>query len=151
MTELYEYPLLVAPLSIRCPACGLEARFETGHSHALPVRRAGKRHFEAGAPDWSGEVRCLSCTKMGRHELSWPEDSYYAIEHGGQTLWALDREMMVLIRRFVAAGADRSRVQGENRRILSRIPALFLDAKSRDEVVRKIDKVLGLDRAVARR
>lgn len=142
MTELYEFPLLVAPMSIRCPACGQEASFETGHNYPLPVRRATKRHFERGEPDWSGELRCLSCTKAGRYELNWPKDAYYAIDHGGQTLWALDREMMVRIRRYIAAGADRDRVRKEDMRYLSRIPAVFLKAKSRDAVLKQIDRCL---------
>ena len=62
MTALYEFPLLVAPISLACPSCGGEAVFRTRHDKPLPVMRAGEAPGRAVA-DWSGELHCPACAR----------------------------------------------------------------------------------------
>jgi hypothetical protein len=145
MTGIYEHPLLYGPLAIVCPACGGEAVFDPGHGGPLPTMRAGKNHYDPGIPDWSGDLNCPACGMAGRHELNWPSEAYFTVDHGGQTLWALDHEMMVEFRAFIAAGAERKtlREASPHWRHLMRIPSVFLTAKAREPMLKKIDRVLG--------
>lgn len=141
MTGIYEYSLIRAPLAISCPACAAEAVFRTSHDHALPVLRRD-RHFDPPREDWSGEVRCLSCTKAGPHQLDWPADAYYRVEYEGQALWALDRPMLLAFREFIAAGADRAQVRPYYKMYFLRIPTVFLTARARAPMLKQIDRLL---------
>lgn len=145
MTALYEFPLLVAPISLACPSCGGEAVFRTRHDKPLPVMRAGETPGRAVA-DWSGELHCPACARRSPHVLVWPDQAYYQVEHRGQVLWALDRPMMQTFRSVIAAGADRAR-QGQAHRVhVARLPSVFLSARARPAMLRKIDRLLQRDR-----
>lgn len=143
MTEIYDRPLLKAPMAVACPSCGAEAVFRTPHNLVLPTHVAVSGSHEV-REDWSGEVRCLSCTKAGPHQLDWPADAWFRVEHRGETLWALDRSMMTAMRDFIAAGAERSKARRESVYwdYLLRIPSGFLAAKARETVLKTIDACL---------
>ena len=130
MTALYEFPLLVAPISLACPSCGGEAVFRTRHDKPLPVMRAGEAPGRAVA-DWSGQLHCPACARRSPHVLVWPDQAYYQVEHRGQVLWALDRPMMQTFRNVIAAGADRARPRPKAAcgRVLEVVLVAFLDGR----------------------
>ena len=84
-----------------------------------------------------GVASCAACGLRRKHRLDWPRDAWFAIEHRGQVLWALDREMAEELRSFVAS-ADRRRSGLRYQRFLERVPSVFLGAKVREAVVNKL-------------
>lgn len=158
------------PIAIRCPRCGAEARMEP-HSRWLRGEEA-RAAAEAGAEGvWDGRsfvvaryprliswkhralrwynrelwgiCRCPACGYLDRHRLCWPADAYWVVSIRGRTLWAWTRAHVTALRDFVAS-ADRSMAglpQGIAR-FLRHVPTEFLLAKRRDEVVRKLDRLL---------
>lgn len=143
MTEIYDHALLRGPMDIACPRCGGRAVFSTRHDKALPVtvRRADGTIL---TDNRDGQVGCTACGHAASHTLDWPGQAWFQVEYRGQVLWAKDRAMMTEIRRFIAAGADRNAIgkTSEWWRYLLRIPSIFLSARARDPILRKIDKRL---------
>ena len=143
MTEIYEHALLHGPLDIVCPRCGGRAVFSTRHNKALPVTlKTADGTIKADNRD--GQVRCTACSHVAAHTLAWPDQAWFQVEYKGQVLWAKDQAMMIEIRRFIAAGADRNAIgkTSEWWRYLLRIPSIFLSARARDPILKKIDKHL---------
>jgi hypothetical protein len=86
-----------------------------------------------------GLCRCGSCGYLNRHVLDWPAEAFYAVSIRGRTLWRWSRKHALALRAYVAA-TDRARVPGA--RWLSRVPRDFLAARNRDELVKKLDRLL---------
>jgi hypothetical protein len=154
--------------AIRCPRCGREAAFErptivhtrgdaktAAADPSLQGRWRGKTVYEVlrypHLLGWkeivrtrdmfkrAGICRCGSCGYLNRHLLDWPAEAFYAVSIRGRTLWMWSREHVLSLRAYVAA-TDRARVPGA--RWLSRVPREFLAARNRDELVKKLDRLL---------
>lgn len=157
--------------AIRCPRCGREAAMEDA-AFALDRERAqaaaadpevtgmwaGKSYRVIRAPDllpWSeiehtrkkgetwGICRCRSCGLRAKHRLDWPADAYFTASIRGRTLWAWNRAYVVALRDFVAS--EKRSIAGlryELAKYVKRVPAMFLFAKNRSEVVKKLDRLL---------
>jgi hypothetical protein len=159
-------------VAIRCPRCGREAAMADAYSDLSGERAqtaaadpsvtgmwVAKKYYRViRAPDllpWSeiqrarkkgetwGICRCPSCGLRARHRLDWPADAYFTASIRGRTLWAWNREYIVALRDFVAS--DTRRIAGLRynvARYVKRVPAMFLFAKHRAEVVKKLDRLL---------
>lgn len=95
-------------------------------------RRGGKR----------GVVICGSCGVRRRAVLNWPDEAFYKVEHLGQCLWAFNRDHLQSMRDYIAS-EDRDRSRHAYPLALMKIPSVFLTAKARAPMVKKIDKALG--------
>ncbi len=87
-----------------------------------------------------GSVVCTACLVRKRHVLKWPEDAFFQIEHKGKVLWAFDRGTARKLLEFIAS-KDRKKTGGDNR-FLRHIPSQFLQAGSRETLVRKLTRML---------
>ena len=103
---------------------------------------AHSRYFwRSGGKGERGAIMCAGCGLRKKHELDWPHDAYFQTDHRGHLLWAFNREALVDLRDFVAS---------EQRRFedytwgwcLRHVPAVFLTAKARSAVVKKLDRLL---------
>ena len=143
MTSLYDVPLLKGKIVIKCPQCGQQARFRTPGGGPLPVMWQRSDYKQTLGP-WHGEVTCLHCGQSGVHALNWPDEAWFSIEVGNVQLWALDEPMLQDIRNFIAATDNRADVRraSPHSAALHRLPAEVLKANRRDEVLRKIDRML---------
>jgi len=143
MTSLYDVPLLKGEIAITCPRCAARARFRTPGGGPLPVRWQ-RPDYNATLGPWHGVASCVSCGFSGVHSLDWPSDAWFQTEVGGTLLWALDSAMLEEIRRFIAGTDDRAEIRrgGDYAAALHRLPAELLKAGRREEVLRKIDRLL---------
>lgn len=89
-------------------------------------------------PTEPGTVICPSCRLRRRHSLAWPIDAWFQITYRSQTLWAYNDESFQALKGFIAA---------EHRHVsdwrpwpfLMRIPSVFLTAKARPEVLKRLN------------
>lgn len=93
-----------------------------------------------------GICRCGHCGYHAAHQLDWPHDAYYTASIRGRTLWAWTRAHVVALRNFVASERRNRRALDDLpygvARYVKRVPAGFLFAKNRAEVVKKLDRLL---------
>ena len=88
-----------------------------------------------------GSTYCLKCHTSGKHELSWPKEAYFSIEYRGKVLWAFHRESTVELRDYIASSQRRiSDFAWES--FLLHIPSEFKHKSARDQVVKKLNKLL---------
>ena len=85
-----------------------------------------------------GLVQCRHCHVNAKHRLQWPKDAYWQWHIRGELLWAWDRSHAETILAFIEAAHRPSRRSEQ----LRHLPAHFLTAKARNEVVGKIKKLL---------
>jgi hypothetical protein len=123
------------------------------------VRIAPNSYVEVRFPDlfpWKGKATypirntngvcsCLNCGYRSRHELKWPNDAYYRVEYRSKVLWGWTRADMLTLKRFIESG-NRDEVikkayPGANV-LLWRLPAVFLLAKNREDLLKRIEKLL---------
>ena len=90
--------------------------------------------------DWGG-VECLECGLRRKHALVWPDEALYQVEFRRNTLWAFDRESALDIRDFIAS-SERNRAAFKWSSLLLHIPKEFLAAKARDEIVKRLNRLL---------
>ena len=88
-----------------------------------------------------GSTVCRHCGSRKKHQLDWPNDAWYQINHGDKILWAYDKSSAQNLRNFIAA-KDRDIRQFRDGRFLMKIPSHFLNQKARDSVVKKLDRLL---------
>lgn len=98
--------------------------------------RAKRFSFADGA---LGVVSCAKCVSRYAHTLSWSADAFYRVEYRGESLWAWNREYLVIVRDFIASPARDTYASYYLRR---KIPKFFLLAKHRAGIVAEIDAVL---------
>lgn len=89
----------------------------------------------------SGVCTCPTCGCRKAHKLNWPEEAYLACEIKGERLWAWDREYLKALIDYIAS-KNRKPERYENVYFLRHIPTTFLLARNRDEVVRKLRRLL---------
>lgn len=143
MSELYDREGIAPKLALTCPACSAEAQFEGRYGdHRLPVQ---VDDGQGGTKlSWAGHISCLCCGLSQAHDVIWPEEAFYRIEHRGTQVWAYDRPMMEAILAFIAARADRDKVRRESPYALDlmRLPREVLAARARPKVAARIEACL---------
>ena len=87
--------------------------------------------------DQTGTLLCSHCSLRRKHELNWPSDAFYQVPYKGSILWAFNRDIAEEILAFIES-KDRNFKKFNYRIYLMRIPSLFLSAKARDTIVRKL-------------
>jgi hypothetical protein len=85
-----------------------------------------------------GTIYCTSCDYRRKHVLNWPDDAYFSIVYKDSILWAFHREMVTELLKFIASD-DRDFRKFRYRSSLMKIPKVFLTAKARDHVVKKLE------------
>jgi len=85
-----------------------------------------------------GLVQCRHCHINVRHRLQWPEEAYWQWDIRGHLLWACDRSHAEAILAFIEATHRPSRRSEQ----LRHLPAYFLSAKVRNEVIGEMKKRL---------
>ncbi|MEQ9627217.1 MAG: hypothetical protein RLO02_03405 [Roseitalea porphyridii] len=87
-----------------------------------------------------GSVTCPACGCRKRHSLSWPDEAYFQIAYKGKALWAFDRESTRVLLDYVRS--DTRQRDRKWKAFLLHIPSHFLTKKARDEVSKKLGKLL---------
>lgn len=88
-----------------------------------------------------GSVTCHACGCRKKHSLNWPDEAYFQIAYRGKVLWAFDRESATVLLDYIRSGIrQRDR---EWRAFLRHVPSHFLQKKAREEVTKKLGKLLG--------
>ena len=88
-----------------------------------------------------GSVDCTQCGLRQFHQLKWPQDAYYQIEYKGQLLWAFQRETANELKEYILS-RDRDRTKFQWQFFLLHVPTIFLKQNARDEIVKKLEKLL---------
>jgi hypothetical protein len=90
-----------------------------------------------------GSVTCRSCGCRKKHSLNWPDEAYFQIDYKGKILWAFDRESATVLLDYIRSG-----IRHRDRKwkaFLLHVPSHFLKKKARDEVTRKLGKLLSAE------
>ncbi len=87
-----------------------------------------------------GTISC-ACGLLRKHDLDWPKDAFYQVDVRGRTLWAYDRSYAKDLLEYIES-KDRNRHQFRNGFSLYVVPTHFQTAKVRDEVSKKLGKLL---------
>ena len=88
-----------------------------------------------------GSVDCDQCGLRQLHQLKWPQDAYYQIEYKGQILWAFHRETANELKEYILS-KDRDRTKFQWHSFLLHVPMIFLKQNAREEIVKKLEKLL---------
>ena len=88
-----------------------------------------------------GVLSCARCGRRRKHELRWPDDAYFQIEHKGQVLWAFNRDTAVDLLHFITAD-NRDFHRFTYRNFLMKVPSVFLSKKVRGAVAKKLERLL---------
>lgn len=88
-----------------------------------------------------GAFSCSHCHTRKPYILQWPDDAFYSISIKGESLWAFNRESAIELRDYIASN-ERKTNNYRWARFLLHIPTIFKKQNVRDNVVKKINKVL---------
>ncbi len=88
-----------------------------------------------------GAVSCNNCQTRKPYILQWPNDAFYSISIKDEILWAFNRESAVDLRDYIASG-ERKTEKYKWASFLLHVPTAFKKQNTRDNVVKKINKVL---------
>lgn len=88
-----------------------------------------------------GAISCSHCQTRQPYILQWPDDAFYSISIKGKSLWAFNRESAVELRDYIAS-SERKTNNYRWASFLLHIPTTFKKQNVRDNVVKKINKVL---------
>lgn len=88
-----------------------------------------------------GSLRCDTCKTNLKHVLNWPDDAFYSLDHKNDILWAYNRASAVDLYNFID-GAERKVDDYQWRNFLFHIPTVFKTKKARDNVVKKLGRLL---------
>ncbi len=97
-----------------------------------------------------GTIRCNICKSISKYELTWPEEAFFQIEYKGKNLWAYDRNTAIQLLNYIKSNDRSKRVESSSENyvtqdyFLRKIPEQFQTAKARNEIVKKLRKILGL-------
>lgn len=141
MTERYRHP--TGAFDIVCPKCGKRASFQLTPD-ARPRQappRYGDGVWHSAGPEW-GVCQCDRCVSRFEHALQWPKDAYWRTLVRGCDVWAHTRAEVGALIRFVGS-ADRNLAQDpEHAYFLRRFPRALLLAKARDDVLKRLTRLL---------
>ncbi len=100
-----------------------------------------------------GTLYAADAAPPRRHIVQWPEDAWFQVTLKGRTLWAYDRASALELYDFLASSDRHKKIYFEAKSkgpqpwahnpFLNRIPGVFLTAKARPDLVRKLGKLLG--------
>lgn len=108
--------------------------------HSAQAFNAPQGPYRTRGPN-IGVVVCGTCDARRKHQLRWPGDAFFTVDHLGHTLWAFNRDHLQSMRDYLAS-EDRDRSKHAYPLALMKIPGVFLTAKARDALVKKLDKLL---------
>jgi len=140
MSGRYEHP--AGLIDIVCPKCGRRATFRlraAGKPRKPPRFRPGA--WQSAGPDW-GVCQCDHCVSRFDHALQWPHDAFWRTSVRGYDLWAHSRAEVGALIRYVASADRDLAAESEHDYFLRKIPRALLAAKARDEVVKRLTKLL---------
>ncbi len=97
-----------------------------------------------------GMCICSFCGYFQRHEVRWPDDGYFAFKVRGNVsgsfqenvVWAYTRGHAIALREYIASEGRKTREYPPYEDFLQHIPAIFLRAKNREIIVRRLDRLL---------
>jgi predicted RNA-binding Zn-ribbon protein involved in translation (DUF1610 family) len=101
---------------------------------------AAKQPYEPER-EW-GVSSCPNCGYQGKHRLSWPDDAYYVTDFKGHALWAWSRGHAQALKTFVESKDRNPRDYPGYFLFLLHIPEVFLLAKNRDAVTKRLKRML---------
>jgi hypothetical protein len=107
----------------------------------VPANWAHSKYLERSANGGIGSVDCGKCGLRKLHQLNWTQDAYFQIEYKGQVLWAFNRESANELREFILS-KERDRAKFQWQALLLHVPAIFLKQNARDEIVKKLERLL---------
>ena len=117
--------------------------FPTGYD---PGMWAHSEYLVRKGPGDLGTIVCAQCGLRRKHVLEWPGNAWFQIDYRGQVLWAFERSSMVALTNFIAS-KDRQKAGRPWAGFLMKIPSLFLEAKAREAILRKLRARLGMQGA----
>jgi len=91
--------------------------------------------------DW-GVCQCPQCGYKRKHQRQWPDDAYFVCEVEGKQLWAWTREHVATLKHYIESKDRNIRDYRGCGLFLHHIPTVFLRAKNRTTVVRKLQQLL---------
>lgn len=91
-------------------------------------------------PD-AGVITCPGCGLRRKHRLDWPQDAWFQIAYRGHVLWAFTRDHGLELLDYVRA-QNRCRGRYRYRAFLMKVPTLFLTARARGDVAKKLEALL---------
>jgi len=97
-----------------------------------------------------GMCICALCGYFQRYEVRWPEDGYYTFKmhedaHGTfreNVVWAYTRRHAIALHDYLASEGRDARAYPPYEDFLQHIPKVFLRAKNRNIIVRRLDQLL---------
>lgn len=112
---------LPAILDVRCRRCGQCARFTVA----------------------TETVDCSACVARYQHTLDWPADAFYQTDSSVGLIWTYNRNHALRLRDYIAS-TTRSQVQVDDvfARFLRLVPPAAKQAKRREEVCKRLDRLL---------
>lgn len=90
-----------------------------------------------------GTLTCDNCHRRQKHELDWPRDAFFQTAVRGKVLWAFNRDSLIALRDYVAASHRHTVRKPKWTGFLMKVPSHFLSAKVRDEVFKKLNRLIG--------
>ena len=88
-----------------------------------------------------GSINCPNCHLRRKHQLNWPLEAYFSIEHKGNQLWAFNRESACDLRDYLE---NNNRKHGEYKwsNFLLHVPTVFKKQGARDNAVKQLNRIL---------
>lgn len=157
-------------IAVTCPKCGSEGSFSKGfvflrgeearqakdnpaisgvqlgvgymvalYPKILPWKHPSNRWLGRYSRETWGICKCPKCGYLNKHKLNWPDDAYYKIVVSGKVLWGWNRKNICDLRDYFLA---KDRKRWAHWYSIRQIPTEFKLAKHRDEVVKKLEKLL---------
>jgi hypothetical protein len=139
--------------NVRCPKCGAQALMYKKFEAYEQEENGGwaiKESATSIAGPITGKLTCKACGLNGKATISWPEDAYYQFDINGQTVWAWNREYLLLLKDWVAAKVRNEddlfslelypdpKVRWPYIHFLANLPKFIVLNKNRDRIVKKI-------------
>ncbi len=194
MTGLYDWNPMPHLVSVRCPQCNSEAKFEFAELVEIKLKQdipffqksdvfeycffesTGSGRWHAAfyfhglkssstneikdlpdgyhPEDWHhspylyrshgydvGTIICTTCFLRKKHDLIWPKEAFFQIEHKQRVLWAFDRETVVALIEFIKS-RDRKKNKHKWSSFLRHIPTHFLQSGARKPILKKLGNLL---------
>ena len=110
----------------------------------MPSKFPGWKSFDRypyGSEHGFGIATCIHCGRASRYKLNWPNDAFYSIEIAKHTLWANDRDFLVLLFKFVNNPKNSAPKKADHEDI-RRIPRVFFLKKYREALIRRLANLL---------
>jgi hypothetical protein len=91
----------------------------------------------------AGVSQCVRCCTRTKHVLDWPNDAYFKVTTRAGELWAWNRTFLVAARNYIQSIERDLSVHGAGTFLYLRaIPKVFLLVSNRDNVIRRISRLL---------